>query len=330
MILKAYEINKIKFNKHKFILFYGENEGYKNEAIKNLTKNTENISNYDEKEILENADNFVENFFTKSLFEEKKIIIIKRASDKILKILEILFNKNIDDISIIINSKNLDKKSKLRSIFEKERSLVCVPFYPENEQTLSSLALTFFKEKKIAVSRENINLIVNKCNGDRENLLNELYKIEQFAKSGRTISSENLLKLINLVENFSVAELVDNCLAKNKKKTINILNENNFTNEDCILIIRTFLNKSKRVLKLSKEFKKNKNINLTISSAKPPIFWKDKEITIQQITKWSPKNLKVLIYNLNEIELIIKKNMSNAINLITDFVLEQSSLETNN
>ena len=160
--------------------------------------------------------------------------------------------------------------------------------------------------------------------------MNELYKIEQFAKSGRTISSENLLKLINLVENFSVAELVDNCLAKNKKKTINILNENNFTNEDCILIIRTFLNKSKRVLKLSKEFKKNKNINLTISSAKPPIFWKDKEITIQQITKWSPKNLKVLIYNLNEIELIIKKNMSNAINLITDFVLEQSSLETNN
>ncbi len=330
MILKAYEINKIKFNKHKFILFYGENEGYKNEAIKNLTKNTENISNYDEKEILENTDNFVENFFTKSLFEEKKIIIIKRASDKILKILEILFNKNIDDISIIINSKNLDKKSKLRSIFEKERSLVCVPFYPENEQTLSNLALTFFKEKKIAVSRENINLIINKCNGDRENLLNELYKIEQFAKSGRTISSENLLKLINLVENFSVAELVDNCLAKNKKKTINILNENNFTNEDCILIIRTFLNKSKRVLKLSKEFKKNKNINLTISSAKPPIFWKDKEITIQQITKWSPKNLKVLIYNLNEIELIIKKNMSNAINLITDFVLEQSSLETNN
>ena len=330
MILKAYEINKIKFNKHKFILFYGENEGYKNEAIKNLTKNTENISNYDEKEILENTDNFVENFFTKTLFEEKKIIIIKRASDKILKILEILFNKNIDDISIIINSKNLDKKSKLRSIFEKERSLVCVPFYPENEQTLSNLALTFFKEKKIAVSRENINLIINKCNGDRENLLNELYKIEQFAKSGRTISSENLLKLINLVENFSVAELVDNCLAKNKKKTINILNENNFTNEDCILIIRTFLNKSKRVLKLSKEFKKNKNINLTISSAKPPIFWKDKEITIQQITKWSPKNLKVLIYNLNEIELIIKKNMSNAINLITDFVLEQSSLETNN
>ncbi len=330
MILKAYEINKIKFDKHKFILFYGENEGYKNETIKNLIKNTENISNYDEKEILENADNFVENFFTKSLFEEKKIIIIKRASDKILKILEILFNKNIDDISVIISSKNLDKRSKLRSIFEKERSLVCVPFYPENEQTLSNLALTFFKEKKIAVSQENINLIVNKCNGDRENLLNELYKIEQFARSGKPISSENLLKLINLVENFSVSKLVDNCLAKNKKKTINILNENNFTNEDCILIIRTLLNKSKKILKLSEEFKKNKNINLTISSAKPPIFWKDKEITIQQITKWSPKNLKVLIYNLNEIELITKKNMSNSINLIADFLLEQSTIETNN
>ncbi len=330
MILKAYDINKIKLDKHKFILFYGENEGHKKEAIKNLTKTNENISNYDEKEILDNTDNFVENFFTKSLFEEKKIIIIKRATDKILKILEVLFNKNVDDISVFISSKNLDKKSKLRSIFEKEKFLVCVPFYPDNEQTLSNLAFTFLKEKKMSVSRENINLIVNKCNGDRENLLNELYKVEQFAKSGKPISSENLLKLINLVENFSIAELVDNCLAKNKRKTINILNENNFTNEDCILIIRTFLNKSKRVLKLSKEFKKNKNINLTISLAKPPIFWKDKEITIQQIKKWSPQKLKLLIYNLNEIELTTKKNMSNSINLITDFVLEQSSLETNN
>ena len=86
-----------------------------------------------------------------------------------------------------------------------------------------------------------------------------------------------------------MSELIDNCLSKNKKKTINILNENNFSNEDCILIIRIFLNKLKKILKLSNEFKKNKNIDLTISSAKPPIFWKDKEITKQQIFVWKPK-----------------------------------------
>ena len=70
-------------------------------------------------------------------------------------------------------------------------------------------------------------------------------------------------------------------------------------------------------------------MDLTISSAHPPIFWKDKEITKQQIYKWSPKSIKKLIYKLADVELLIKKNMNNSINLITDFILEQSS-ETNN
>ena len=108
------------------------------------------------------------------------------------------------------------------------------------------------------------------------------------------------------------------------------LNENNFSNEDCIMITRSFLLKSKKILKLSSEFKSNKNIDLTISSAKPPIFWKDKEITKQQIYKWTPENIRKLIYSLNEIELLVKKNINNSINLITDFILDQSSSNTNN
>ena len=85
MILKSYEINKININKHKFILFYGENEGHKNQSIKKLKEKIENILNYDEQEILYNSDNFLENFYSKSLFEDKKVIVIKRASEKILK-----------------------------------------------------------------------------------------------------------------------------------------------------------------------------------------------------------------------------------------------------
>ena len=127
-----------------------------------------------------------------------------------------------------------------------------------------------------------------------------------------------------------IRDSIDNCLAKNKKKIINILNENNFSNEDCIIITRAFLLKSKKILKLSNEFQLNKNIELTISSAKPPIFWKDKEITKQQIYKWTPENIKKLIYRLNEIELLVKKNLNNSINLITDFILNQSSSNTNN
>ena len=285
---------------------------------------------YDEKEVLNNQNEFIENILTKSLFEPTKKVIIKRASDKLLKVVEEVHNKNLDDIMIIINADNLEKKSKLRSFFEKDKNLICIPFYPDNDQTLVKLAYNFLKEKKIMLSLENINTVVNKCNGDRENLFNELNKIENYCKSGKQIDKEIIARLTNITENFNISELVDNCLAKNKKKTLNILNENNFSNEDCIIITRTFLNKSKKILSLSNDYQSNKNMDLTISAAKPPIFWKDKEITKKQLTKWSPNSIKILIYKLNELELLIKKNLSNSINLVTDFILEQSTNKTNN
>ena len=330
MILKSYEINKIKQNFNHLILFYGKNEGLKKEALNILIQDKNNISNYEEKEILDNENNFIETIISKSLFDPQKFIIIKRATDKILKTIEILHLKNLEDTMIILNSDNLEKKSKLRSLFEKDKKLVCVPFYPDNDQTLSKLAYNFLREKKISISSTNINLVVNKCSGDRETLINELQKIEFFSKNGKKINSDNISKLINLSENHNISELVDSCLAQNKKKITNILNENNFSNEDCIMIVRSFIIKSKKLLALSKVFETNKNIDLTISSAKPPIFWKEKEITKQQILKWNSKKIKQLIYSLSEIELQIKKNINNSINLITDFILFQSSSATNN
>jgi DNA polymerase-3 subunit delta len=321
MILKSFEIKKINQNINNLILFYGKNEGLKNEAINILVKDKNNILNYEEKEILDNENYFIESILSKSLFEQNKFIIVKRATDKILKLIEILHLKNLEDTTIVLNSDNLEKKSKLRSLFEKDKKLVCIPFYPDNDQTISKLAYSFLRDKKVSISPSNINLIVNKCSGDREKLFNELQKIEYFSKNGKKIDSENISKLINLSENHSISELVDNCLAKNKKKIINILNENNFNNEDCIIIARSFLIKAKKLLILSKTFETNKNIDLTISSAKPPIFWKEKNITIQQIYKWKPKNIKKLIYTLGETELQIKKNINNSIILITDFIL---------
>jgi len=328
MIKKNYEIGNLKEN-YNYFLFYGKNEGLKNETIINLNSKKKDILNYEEKEVLENQNFFVEKILSKSLFDEDKIIIIKRATDKIVKLIDELNIKNIEETIIIIIADNLDKKSKLRSLFEKEKNFICVAFYPDTNQTLSKITHNFLIKRKISISQVNINLIINKCNGDREALLNELNKIEHFCKSGKKITTENIEKLTNLSENYNISELIDNCLAKNKNKIINILNENNFYNEDCILITRSLLNKSKKILKLSNEFENNKNMDLTISSARPPIFWKDKEITKQQIYKWSPKNIKKLIYKLADVELLIKKNMSNSINLITDFILEQSS-ETNN
>jgi DNA polymerase-3 subunit delta len=329
MIIKSFEINKINLDLNNLFLLYGKNNGFKNEFTKNIIKKKNNVFNYEEKDILDNKDNFIEDLLTKSLFDDQKIIIIKRSTDKILSIIEDVVSKEIKDI-IILNADNLEKKSKLRNFFEKDKELICVPFYPDNEQTLSKLAYNFLKNKNIAISQANINLIINKCNGDREALLNELNKVENYVNEGKKIGSDEIIKLTNLNENHSVLELVDNCLAKNKKKIIDILNENNFNNEDCIMITRSFLNKSKKILQLSTEFEKNKNIELTISTAKPPIFWKDKEITKKQLRQWKPDNIKELIYRLNEVELLIKKNLNISINLITDFILEQSGLKTNN
>ncbi len=329
MIVKSFEIAKINFNKVNKILFYGKNDGLKKEVIQSLTTNKD-ILIYEEKEILENKNLFLENAFSKSLFEEEKFIIINRATDKILNIIKLLIEKNVQDIKILINTGLLDKKSNLRSFFEKDKECLCVAFYPDNEQTLSRLTANYFYSKNIQISQANINLIVNSSNGDREILANELKKIEYFSKNGKKLTLENISKIINLAEDHSVSELIDNCLAQNKKKTIKILNENNFNNEDCILITRIFLNKSKKILILSNEFEKNKDMNLTISSAKPPIFWKDKEITKQQIYLWSPVKIKKLIFKISEIELLIKKNVNNSVNIVTDFILEQLKPKTNN
>lgn len=331
MILKNFEINNLDINKNNLILLHGDSEGAKNEAISKIISNSpKKILKYEEKEILDDKEEFINKILSKSLFDEEIIYEIKRSTNKIHSIVEEIISKNVSDTFIIINAHALDKKSKLRNLFEKNKSLVCIPFYPETTQTLSNHALKFFSKRKIVISQQNINLIVNKCNSNREILNNELAKIENYYLNKGKITDQVINKLTNIGENYDVSELVDSCLVKNEKKILNILNENNFNNDDCILIIRVFLNKSKKILKLTNEFKKNNNIDLTISEAKPPIFWKHKEIVKQQIYKWSPKNIKKLIYKLNEIELLLKKNMDNSVNLITDFILEQIISKTNN
>ena len=325
MIIKSFEINKIDPFKNNLILFYGQNEGLKDENIIKLSSKFHNIIKYHEREILENQDNFFESIFSGSLFDENKFVIINQASDKIVKIIEILIEKKekIKEIAILLNANSLEKKSKLRSIFEK--NLLCVPFYIDNNETLFKFTETFLKQKKINISPLNINFLINKCNGDRRNLKNELHKIEMFCLNKRNIKDEELQKLVCLSENKNISELIDCCLVKDKKNTINILNDNIFNNDDSILITRTFLNKLKKIHKLILSYEKNKNLHETIRNAKPPIFWKDKPIVEKQIRTWKPDLIEKLIIDINEIELQIKKNNTNSINLISDFILNTAA-----
>ena len=324
MILKFFELNKISKNTI-FHLLYGKNEGLKSECINEIVKkNDGKVFNYDEIQIKDEMETFYEDILSGSLFENNKIIIINRSTDKIYPVIQDLIERNITNIKIIINAGILETRSKLRSLFEKNKELICIPTYPDNNDTLIRLAASLFKKENISVSQQNINLIVEKCNGDRSNLKNEIEKIKNFLKSKKTISPDKILKLINSKENYELSELINNCLAKNKNKTINILNENNYNSEDCIIILRAFLSKAKRILKLAVNLERNQDINETINSAKPPIFWKDKEIIKVQLNKWKPKKIKELIRNINDIELEIKRNYNNSILIITNFILEKS------
>ena len=324
MILKTFELNKLT-DQATFFLLYGKNEGLKTECTNEiLKKNDGKIFNYDEKQIKDEIENFYENILSGSLFESSKIIIINRVSDKIIEIIQELINRNITNTKIIINADILEKKSKLRSLFEKKKNLICIPTYPDNNDTLSKFSAAFFRRENITISQQNINLIVEKCNGDRLNLKNELNKIKNYLINKKKISSEEILKIINLSENYELSELIDNCLAKNKNKITNILNENNYNSDDYMIILRTFLSKAKRILKLAVHLEQNKDINKTINSARPPIFWKDKEIIKVQLNKWKPNQIKKLINDISNIELEVKKNYKNSIFIITNFIFEQS------
>ena len=323
MILKSFELGKIKLIKSNLILVYGENQGYKTQVIKEVFEKPFNgeILRFDEHEILNNQEEFISSLLNKSLFDDEKLIIITRSTDKVLKFINDIRERNIQKIKVVINSNNLDKKSKLRTLFEKEKDLVCIPFYEDNDKSLSIIAQNYFAKEKIKISQEIINLLISRSRGDRGNLDNELNKIANLIITKKNINIEEILKLTNLSENYGISELADNCLAKNLKKINKIFNENVFSTDDCILIIRTLLLKSKRLLEIKKIGSANKNLDEVISNYKPPIFWKDKQIVKNQVLKWTLSDSENLIRKIYETELNIKKNYTNSLNIVSDFII---------
>ncbi len=198
--------------------------------------------------------------------------------------------------------------------------MITIPFYEDNVRSLTSIIIEFINKHKIKLSRESVNLLVNRASGNRENLKTELDKILYYSQSNK-IEFEQVQKLTNLAENYGVSELADSCLSKNRKNVSKILNENNYTDDDCILILRTLLAKSKRLLTIIKKFNDTKNLDSAISNIKPPIFWKEKENVKKQATTWKIDELKSRIYKINEVEFLVKSNSGKSLNLMSDFIV---------
>ena len=323
MIIKSFELNKINFSKYNLFLLYGKNEGLKEEIIENkFTKKLDGqIDRYDENEFILNKETIISEIMNKSFFNDARVIIISRVSEKILKHVEEVLEKDLADVKIILKSSVLDKRSKLRMIFEKNESLVTIPFYEETKINLSKIIAEFLKNNDIKLSMESVNLLTSRASGDSKNLKIELDKILNFSLSNKSINYEQVKKLCNLAENYGTDKLADDYLTKNKKNVAKILNENIFSDEDCVLILRTILNKSKRLLNIIKKYEEVNDLEKAISSSKPPIFWKDKETVKIQVNKWNFIDLKNKIYEINNIEAVIKNSSKNSLNILSDFVL---------
>ena len=322
MIKKYYELNKLNLSEFSLYLLHGKNEGLKYNLIETLTKDFKGqINKYEENEFINNLNNIYSEIQTKSLFQNQRIFIISRVTEKFLKIAEEISNIDLDEIIIILKCSSLDKKSKLRNFFEKNDKFITIPVYEDNLNNLLSITQKFLIHNKIKLSKESINLIIGRASGDRNNLKKELNKIYNYSLTNNKIDFQTLEKLTNLAENHEVGDLVNNYLSKNIKNVSKILNENSYTDEDCILILRTLLNKFKRLLEIMKKNDDVKNIDKVMLGARPPIFWKEKESIKKQLNSWEICDLKNKIYKINEIEALIKKNSKNSLNIVSDFLV---------
>lgn len=307
MIFKSYLIEQNFQNINtNLILFFGENIGIKNEFKKKIkSKNLQaKTITFIQDDIIKNEDNFFSELFNISLFEEKKIYIIDNASDKILNILQKIEPK-LENQKIFLFSDLLDKKSKLRNYFEKSKNASAIACYADNEITIKKIILKNLKEFR-GLSSQNINIIIDNSNLQRDKLYNELDKIITFF-TNKEIVTEKLELLLNSKTNDNFNLLKDVAINGNKNKTNKLLSETIIEPEKNILylnIINQRLNKISDVLKLVQSTNLENAINIT----KPSIFWKDKATVIEQTKKWDKNKIKNILNKTYSVELEIKSN----------------------
>jgi len=310
VILKSYliEQNPRLLDKYKAVILYGENEGIKDDIkteLKIINKDAEIISFF-ENEILKDKDIVYKNIINESLFNENKIIFIQSVSDKIYEEVVECLKKNNKAIKIYIFADNLDKKSKLRNLFEKEKELAIFACYIDNERTLISYInkeLYGFK----GLTGEIINLIILNSSLNRRIIKSEIKKIKDFSNN-KTINKKQILEILNIKHDTGFDEIRDHALAGKKDKVNKLLSEIEIFNEDSFYYLS---NLNYRILKLIDIQKANeifKNHQEAIESIRPPIFWKDKPVYLEQLKNWNLEKLNKAFYKIGETEVLMKKN----------------------
>ena len=326
MLIKSYEISKKNFNSLNFFLIYGENIGLKQDIVKSVLELKEKkngkykLFEFEEEEIIKNQNNFFNLVFSGSLFDEKKAIFINRTTDKLFNLISEISKKDAKDILIFFKADQLEKKSKIRNLFEKDKNLVCVACYQDNNYDLIKIIKDEIKQTKIKLSTESINLLIERASGDRNNLRHEINKLKSFALNKQVISYDQVKELTNMTGNYQNDYIVNICLNGDKKRLDKTLKENNFLLEDFFILLKIFSKKIHRLLKIKILNRSEKNIEQIFNQIRPPIFWKEKEDVKKQVVLWNEKKLNLIIKKINEIELNCKKNHELATNITLDFL----------
>ena len=316
MIIKSYELQKnaSSFSKYNFFLLYGENQGLKKDirkfiksTIEQKEKSIEILSLYED-EILKNEENFYNFVYSGSLFNNKKIITVYGATDSITKKITDIYDKYPEDAFIIIFSDILEKKSKLRNFFEKNERTICIPCYLDNERDLRIIAQSEFKKNNIMVSQEIINLLIEKSNSDRNNLRNEIDKIRSYALNKKKLELDDVKSLINFSGDYKSNNFINECLCGNIKQYKKILSELYADTVNQILLLRILSSKTQRLVKIKAEENKSSNMDSLINATKPSIFWQEKPLVKKQLSIWNLNDLKKIIIEINNTELLCKKN----------------------
>ncbi len=314
MIVKSYEIKKFNIEKYNLFLLYGENLGLKKDIKKNFQNrikekddNIETLSLYED-EILENEENFYNLLYSGSLFANKKIITLYDATDKVTEKISDIYDKCPENIFLIIFSEILEKKSKLRNFFEKNKKTICTPCYLDTEKDLTTIAYSELKKNNISVSGEFISLLVQKSNFDRNNLRNEIEKIVSYSLNKKKLEIDKIESLINFSGDYKSDILINECLSGNVSEYKKIISELYASTVNQIMLLRILSNKIQRLLKIKEQKTDNLNIDKLIEIAKPSIFWKEKPIVKKQLSIWNLYDLKKIISEINSTEILCKKN----------------------